>query len=363
MSPLRPPKGTIGYAMAYAIPLLLMASVWLGNITGQPDLFALMPLAAPYLLLPLYQENFPLASVDLPQRIRESKGWRVWFRALTLLAPFVQLAMIYVAMQAWCGEGLSWWGRIALLLGTGSYGTLFGVNFAHVLMHRREAFDRAMGGLLLSMMCFGSFRIVHLQIHHPHVGTPADFASAPRDRTFYRYWLGCLAGNFREPLRCERARLSREGGRPWQSELVTWSLLSLFWLAGSIALFGAAGGIFFLLQSLFAIMQLDLVNYVQHYGLARKRLPSGGFEPVRIHHAWSQAFYLDDLLLLNLTRHGDHHAHPQTSYELLETIRDAPHYPHTYAVMIALALVPPLFRRVVHPCLDQLQTAAETVAA
>src|SRR5207248_800441 len=102
-------------------------------------------------------------------------------------------------------------GRIGLLLGTGSLSTLFGVNIAHTLMHRRETLDRVVAGLTLSMMCFGSFRIVHLQIHHPHVCTQGDFSSPPRGRGFYRYWLGCLAGNFLAPLRLERARLAKSG--------------------------------------------------------------------------------------------------------------------------------------------------------
>ena len=359
----RLPRGTIGYLLGYTIPLVLVLSVWLGRATGHPDLFALMPLASAYLFLPIYQENWPQAAVIMPSSVRESRGWRAWYRIVPMAAPAVQLAMIYVAMQAWCEGGLAWWGKLALLFGTGSFATLFGTNFAHTLMHRREWLDRTLSGIILSMLCFGSFRIVHLQIHHPNVGTPADFSTAPRGRSFYRYWLRCVAGNFRQPFLCERARLARTGEPFWHSELVPWSLLSLGWFVGAVALFGPAGGLFFLLQSLIGISQLDLVNYVQHYGLARRRLPDGGYEPVQVGHAWSQALHLDDLLLLNLGRHGDHHAHPQTAFELLETPADAPRYPHTYAVMIVLALVPPLFRRVADGCLDRLAARAEAVAS
>ena len=346
----------VAYLLAYIIPLLVIASVWLGRLSGERDLFALAPMAIAYLFLPLYQAWRPHQSAPLGEA---AAGWQRWFRWLPLFAIIPELAMLYVAAGEWAEGGLAWWARLALVFGTGWYSTLFGVNFAHALMHHREPFDRFMSGFLLSAMCFGSFRIVHLQIHHPHVGTPADFASPPRGRGFYRYWVGCFAGNFLAPIKLERARLAKTAAAPWRSELVLWTLLSLAWLGISIALFGAAGGVFFLLQSLFAIMQLDLVNYIQHYGLERRRLAGGGFEPVGTRHAWCQTLWLDDLLLLNLPRHAEHHVHPQIPFERLAVSPDAPRYPYSYAVMILLALAPPLFRRVVDPCLDRIAGATE----
>jgi alkane 1-monooxygenase len=96
------------------------------------------------------------------------------------------------------------------------------------------------------------------------------------------------------------------------------------------------------------------VKYIQHYGLERRRLAGGGFEPVGTRHAWCQTLWLDDLLLLNLPRHAEHHVHPQIPFERLGVPPDAPRYPYSYAVMILLALAPPLFRRVVDPCLDRM---------
>jgi alkane 1-monooxygenase len=120
---------------------------------------------------------------------------------------------------------------------------------------------------------------------------------------------------------------------------------------------GPLGGFFFLIQSLIAIMYLDVINYLQHYGLTRKMRSSGRPEPMQDHHSWTAAMFLDDLLLLNLPRHAHHHSQPQRPYQFLKDSSDAPRYPYSYGVMTMLLLVPALFRRVVHPCLDRFETA------
>jgi hypothetical protein len=104
-------------------------------------------------------------------------------------------------------------------------------------------------------------------------------------------------------------------------------------------------------------MKFDCINFLQHYGLCRKLDDEGKFEPVQEHHAWTQHVALDDLILLNLPRHGEHHMHPQRRYDLLRSNTGAPEYPYNYAVMTLVLLIPPLFRRVVHPLLDRIEAS------
>jgi alkane 1-monooxygenase len=267
-----------------------------------------------------------------------------------------QLAMIYVAGSYWCTGPLGPAGRVGLAITTGMFSAMFGITIAHELIHRRQRLDRAVGGALLSTVCFGTFKIVHLSVHHRFVGTARDFATARRGQSIYRFWGEALAGNVREALRCDRDWRGRRGLPVWRSELLAWYGLTGIFLAISILAGGWRGALFFLAQSLVAVLQLECINYLQHYGLTRGTAADGRPEAVGSGHAWSQGLVLHDLLLINLPRHADHHLHPRRSYEGLRHDRQAPQYPHNYALMILLLLVPPLFRRVVHPVLDRFQT-------
>jgi alkane 1-monooxygenase len=344
---------SVGFLLSYAIPGIVISSVWLGPASGYPNAVMLIPLCVGYVLVPVLQDLAPRRARPVPEGIASSRSWRWYYRVLPLLAVPPQLAMLAATTAYWSSGPLSPWGRALLLVTTGVFSTMFAINIAHELIHRRQRFDRSMGGVLLSTVGFGAFKVVHLKIHHRYVGTPRDFATATRGQSIYSFWIQNFVGNVREALRCERARLARAGRPAWRSELVVWYGLSAAWLALAIALWGWTGGLFFLLQSVIAIMKLDVINYLQHYGLTRRVDGEGRWEPVQPHHAWSQGLVLHDLLLLNLPRHSDHHVNPRRSFESLSDREDAPHYPWNYAIMTVLLLVPPLFRRVAHPALDR----------
>lgn len=154
-------------------------------------------------------------------------------------------------------------------------------------------------------------------------------------------------------IRCDRIEREKRGHAFWQSELLLWTAFSGLWLSIAIGLGQWQGGLFWSLQALIGILKLDWTNYLQHYGLTRKQKSNGSYEPVNTTHAWSLEFFLMDFALINLMRHADHHAHPQQLYPTLKNDKATPQYPYNYAVMYFLALVPSLFRQVVHPRLDQ----------
>jgi alkane 1-monooxygenase len=350
----------MGFLVVFLIPGIVMLSVAVGAMSGYPNLAIWAPWIVGYVIVPFVQMRWPREPLQTSPERAASPAWTAYYRILPLLALPVQLAMLDVTTTAFVSGRYDVPGRTVLTLTTGIFSAMFAVTIAHELIHRRERLDRILGGLLLSTVSFGTFKIVHLQVHHPHVGTPLDFATARRGQTIYSFWLQSLAGNFLEAVRRERMRLRRSGKPAWNSELVPWSACTLLWLAGSMHWWGPLGGLFFLMQSLIAILYLDVINFLQHYGLTR-RLGSGGRpEPVQDHHSWTAAMFLDDLLLLNLPRHAHHHSQPQRPYHLLQDSPDAPRYPYSYGVMTMLLLVPALFRRVAHPCLDRFETARAT---
>ncbi|HEY1933169.1 MAG TPA: alkane 1-monooxygenase [Acetobacteraceae bacterium] len=329
-----------------------MLSALFGHLTHAPTLFASMPLLVAFVVVP----SLTMAGMTGIEAV-PGVSTAAWFhRLLPLGAVPAQIAALAVATEFWAHGNLGPAGSIFWLFSTGLSAALFGITVAHELIHRRSLVDRCCGGLLLSMSCFGAFKVVHLRVHHRYVGTSRDFASARRGDSIYAFWLRCLIASPREALRHDAARLMHQHRPLWQSELLAWYGLSLLWLLLSIAIWGWTGGLFFLLQSLVAILSLEWTNYVQHYGLRRHADANGRYEPIRSHHAWSMQCRISNFALLNLLRHGDHHTRPQEPYHALATT-PIPSYPYPFGFMMLLALVTPLFRRVADPVLDRVAAA------
>ena len=133
-----------------------------------------------------------------------------------------------------------------------------------------------------------------------------------------------------------------------------------FWLYGALQLAalglafligGWIGIALFLWQALVAIWQLELVDYIEHYGLTRQHLGDGRYEHVLPHHSWNSAHKVSNWLLINLQRHSDHHYKPDRRFPLLQTYDEdeAPQLPLGYPAMAAVAMVPPLWRRLMNP--------------
>ena len=143
-------------------------------------------------------------------------------------------------------------------------------------------------------------------------------------------------------------------GRPWYHRSnPIWRYLALqaAMLALAVALGGWTGLGLFLLQAITAIWQLELANYVEHYGLTRRHLGDGRYEHVRPHHSWNAAHKASNWLLINLQRHSDHHYRPDRRFPLLQNYEEdeAPQLPYGYPVMTVAAMIPPLWRRVMNP--------------
>ncbi|MEO0771301.1 MAG: alkane 1-monooxygenase [Cyanobacteria bacterium J06649_4] len=336
----------------YALPAIPMLSGWLAQNTSYPNASACLPLAIAYGLPLLVSAIAPKGIEPIPKEIAQAPGWQLYYRGLLWLSLPAQLCMLFITWHYWHIVSFSFWGSVAYLLSAGIYSGAFAITIGHELIHRSQRCDRILGGLLLSTVGFGSFKLVHVRIHHRYVGTPLDFATAQRGQTIYGFWWQNIIGNVIEAIRCDRIEREKRGHAFWQSELLLWTAFSGLWLSLAIGLGQWQGGLFWSLQALIGILKLDWTNYLQHYGLTRKKMANGKYEPVNTTHAWSLDFFLMDFALINLMRHADHHAHPQQLYPTLKADKVTPQYPYNYAVMYFLALVPSLFRRVVHPQLD-----------
>lgn len=158
----------------------------------------------------------------------------------------------------------------------------------------------------------------------------------------------------------EAERLRRCGAH-WldpRNELLGWTLLWLAFAGMAAAWLGAVGAAFFAAQGLAAAASLEIINYIEHYGLERAQDANGRFERTTHLHSWNSDYRLSNLLLFQLQRHSDHHETPRRRYQSLLHHDDSPQLPGGYGAMFVLALVPPLWFRIVHPVLARWRAGA-----
>ncbi|SMX23246.1 alkane 1-monooxygenase [Boseongicola aestuarii] len=337
-------------ALPFWVSLTLVPIAWTGAVAGGWTL-ALLPLYAWVAFSVLDQ----LLGLDLRNpNVATPKDALFWHRLITLIWPFVQVFTTFSLLAyATFSDHLSSLEKVCLFLGVGLMNGTIGLVYAHELIHKPSRFERFLGDLLLGMVLYGHYRSEHLLVHHKYVGTPRDPVTARFREHFWRFYPRVLYQSLVSSFLAERALLARKGRPYWHLSNPFWRYvgLALSCLSLAFAIGGIAGLALFMTSAGFAIFQLELVNYIEHYGLTRRYLGDGRYEPQKLHHSWNSAHATTSALLINVTRHSDHHASPTRPYPLLQTPNEnaAPHLPYGYAIMTTMALVPPLWMRRMNP--------------
>ena len=222
---------------------------------------------------------------------------------------------------------------------------------AHELIHKSSKLDRAGGLALLANTAYMHFYIEHLVGHHGRVATHEDPATARLGESFYRYYPRAVSGSWLSAWDIEVERLGRQGLRVWGGHnRMLWYVVTPLAIALAFALgWGPAAAAFYAAQAVVAFSLLEAVNYLEHYGLVRSQLENGRHERVTVMHSWSTDQRLTNYFLFNLQRHADHHVNAARPYPALQHVEHSPQLPTGYAGMVLLALVPPLWRRVMDP--------------
>ena len=372
-SALTPPRSRVkrfGYLIYLTPPLLPWLGVWAWQSWGYADLFAWMTFAYVYGLVPVLDLVVGKDRNNPEDNALHALSEDRFYRFLTYLC--VPLVALSVGLGAWglaAFDVLGPLGQIGWIVSHGLIGGALGINAAHELVHKNTRLERSLGDALLAMVCYSGFRIEHLRGHHVHVSTPEDRSSARYGQSLFHFLPRAVVGNVRAAWRLERERLARRGASVFslKNELIVGYACSAAIAIGLTIAFGAAGLIFFVGQSLVAILTLETVNYLEHYGLERERLDTGRYERTDHRHSWNSNYLLTNMLLFQLQRHADHHEFPARRYQVLRHIDDSPQLPAGYATMMLLAWCPPVWRRVMDPRVlayyDGLPPSARRAAA
>ncbi|EHN10805.1 Alkane-1 monooxygenase [Patulibacter medicamentivorans] len=271
-----------------------------------------------------------------------------YYRWCTYAYLPLQYASLVLAAWLWADGDLGIVGNIGLAVTVGCVSGI-AINTAHELGHKRDKAEKWLSKVALAQTGYGHFFIEHNRGHHVRVSTPEDPASSRLGESFYAFWPRTVSGSLRSAWELESERLQRVGTSRWtlKNDLLNAWLMSVVLFGALLAIFGIGIAPYLAIQAVFGFSLLEVVNYLEHYGLKRqKREGEDRYERTQPSHSWNSNNVASNVFLYHLQRHSDHHAHPLRRYQALRHFDEAPELPTGYAGMIVLAVFPPLWRRV-----------------
>lgn len=287
---------------------------------------------------------------NIPEDALEQLAEDRYYRYAVMAAIPVQLLTFAWGGWMWTHGDLAWHEMLGLAISIGLTSGI-AINTGHELGHQTDPLERFLAKLSLAPGAYGHFYVEHNRGHHVRVATPEDPASSRFGETFYEFLPRCVMGSFKSAWEIEKRRLAREGRSVWHGSndnLQAWAMTAAIWAAMLVWL-GWMVLPFLLLQAVYGGSLLEVVNYLEHYGLCRQSRPDGSYERCQPHHSWNSNHIVTNVFLYHLQRHSDHHANPTRSYQALRNFENVPRLPSGYSAMILVAYIPWLWFRVMDP--------------
>jgi alkane 1-monooxygenase len=343
--PWRDPK-RYAWLLGLLIPTLPFLSWGLVHLTGLGVFWFYGPMLV-FLVFPPLDLALGMDQRNPPDSVIKWLEQDRYYRWCTYLYLPIQYAGLVFACWLWSHGHLSGVDKVGLAL-TVAMVSGIAINTAHELGHKRASIERWLSRIALAQSGYGHFFIEHNRGHHVRVATPEDPASARLGESFYAFLPRTVIGSLRSAWHLEQVRLRRLDKPSWSLRndiLGAWAMTVVLY-AALVAGFGLVVLPYLLIQAVIGFSLLEVVNYLEHYGLLRQLADDGRYERTRPEHSWNSNSSASNVLLYHLQRHSDHHANPIRRYQALRHVDDAPQLPTGYAGMILLAVIPPVWRRV-----------------
>ncbi|MFM1913498.1 MAG: hypothetical protein RIR51_1341 [Bacteroidota bacterium] len=335
------------YLLGYSIPLSTFLSLYL--LSG----YSYITLGYAFGLVPILDSIIPINKENLSKEDAESiKNHRFYDWLLYLNFPMILGLLIYgfhiIRNQSLThielGGVIS---SLGILVGTN------GINVAHELGHRNSRFDKTLAKIFLIPALYMHFYIEHNFGHHKNVGTDEDGASAKKNQFIYHFWATTIFIQYKSAWKIQFQLLNKKGYSFFspKNDLFYYTLIQISYLFVLYLFLGIKGPIFGIIIAIFAILLLETINYIEHYGLRRK-LENGKIERVKPMHSWNSDHVIGRYVLYELTRHSDHHHISSKKYQLLESKEESLHLPFGYPTSMMIALIPPLWFWLMNPKLE-----------
>jgi len=339
------------WLLGIIVPLGPFWAAFYWYLTGFEGFWFLGPVLV-FGIFPLLDMAIGLDSSNPPDSVLKFLEQDRYYRWCTYVFIPIQYAGLVFACSMWSSGELSLIGSIGLVTTMGVVGGI-SINTAHELGHKRANSEKWLSRIALAQTGYGHFFIEHNRGHHVKVATPEDPASSRLGESFWAFLPRTVIGSVRSAWVIETARLDRMGERHLGRHndiLTAWAMTVGLFAVLTIA-FGPIVLPYLVAQAVIGFSLLEVVNYLEHYGLLRQKKEDGRYERCQPEHSWNSNNVASNVLLYHLQRHSDHHANPTRRYQALRHVEEAPQLPTGYAGMIVLAWFPPFWRRLMDPIL------------
>jgi len=328
--------------MPYIFSLLTLLGLSFGGLYSYSGVFIIF-FVHPSLDFFLHQY------ITINDQLTDSQSSKMLNYSIYLFPLFEFVFLIVVGHYAFYAK--TFYEFIGLTLSAGMITGGFGITMAHEFIHRNHKWERGLGVFLLSLVNYTHFRIEHVYGHHKYVSTPKDPASAPLNMNLYYFILRSIGGGFISAIKLENKRLKKKSKleKIFNNRIIGYLLIMILFTVTVYLLGGIKLILFWFGQSLMAICLLEIINYIEHYGLRRKKTDSNRYEKVRPKHSWDSRHFFTNATLINLGKHSHHHSDAATPYYKLKNQEVASVLPMGYSLAIVLALFPPLWKKIINP--------------
>jgi len=332
------------YLAALSIPIMALIGVYFKGYYA-----FLTPIYA-FIILPVLDLLFPVNNSNLPtEEVSSNLENKLFDWLLYVNLPLV-FGLVFYALFTVSTTVFKLHETIGLIFSIGIVLAVNGINVAHELGHRQATNERFLGEALLLPSFYMHFYIEHNFGHHLHAATPEDPATAKYNQSVYSFWFTSTFGQYIKSWKIQNMLLNNNNKTFFsiKNDMLWILLIQIGYLIIVYALFGNIGLLFAVTSGIVGIILLESVNYIEHYGLLRLKLPSGRYERVREIHSWNSNHAIGRIVLYELTRHSDHHYKSTKKYQILDSFEDSPQMPYGYPASMGISLFPPLWFKIMN---------------
>ncbi len=342
------------------------ASVWLsiGIIMTSLVLGGNWVFVAPlyvFALIPLIELFFGGSTVNLEKAEEEiaKKDWK--YDLIVWSVVPLQFTLCFFFLNRLNDNSLAVWEKLGMMFAFGIACGVLGINVAHELGHRNTWYEQLMSKMLLATSLYMHFFIEHNRGHHKNVSTDEDPASSRYGEIIYAFYVRSVVNSWLSAWHLEGDKLRKANKSFWSihNEMLIYQVIQIAMLVTIALVWNVSVMFYFIGAATIGFLLLETVNYIEHYGLRRKKIDGEYYEKVMPVHSWNSNHPIGRIMLFELTRHSDHHYMANRKYQVLRHFDHSPQMPTGYPGMMVLSLFPPLWFAVMHKQIAKYRATAE----
>ncbi len=338
------------YLMSYTIAIVTIVGILLGG--G----YTYMTVIYAFVFIPALEMLLKESNEEMSDEVKKNRSMDIFFDILLYLNIPLVFSIFFLSLNLLLYSSSSF-EIVGIIASTSIMMATNGINVAHELGHRKSFFSRTCSKLLLMPSQYMHFYIEHNFGHHVNVGTAEDPATAKYKQSLYSFWITSVIGQYigAWKLQLKLLKISKYKFFSIKNDMMFYVIFQLMFIYLIYFNYGITVTIYSLIISVISFLFLETINYIEHYGLSRKKDENGRYERVKTVHSWNSNHVVGRLVLYELTRHSDHHFISSKKYQVLESIDESPQLPYGYPTSILLSMVPPLWFKIMNPRVESYQ--------